>query len=214
MFYSSLDPGSAVPALDFKCSSEGCWYCKGLCHCCMCPVSLQDGKVIRLESDKILYFCKEECRQLVCPEPGAPPVVSATYHEMKPGKVIGPAKLQILKSMKSEGDIFSRLEFIELCVNTSPGTNEDVPLGRPYVLWQVRTGSQQFLDFLINDDFEPLQSIWSSQSSELNVSLQEEAVKMQLHRLLQNILQIVLSKIGFTSVHSFVMSYASPTLDK
>ena len=121
----------------------------------MCPVSLQDGKMIRIESDKILYFCKEECRQLVCPEPGAPPVVSATYHKMKPGKVIGPAKLQILKSMKSEGDTFNRLEFIELCVNTSPGTNEDIPLGRPYVLWQVRTGNQHFLDFLISDDFEP-----------------------------------------------------------
>jgi len=178
----------------------------------MFPVSLQDGKVIQIEAGKILYFCKEECCQLVCPVPGAPPVVSATYHEMKPGKVIGPAKLQILKSTLPEGEVFSRLEFIELCIKTAPDSNNDIPSCTPYVLWQIRSTDQKFLDFLICDDFEPLKCLWSSQFSQLNY-LQDEAVKRQLHKLLQNILQLVLSKIGFANLYLFVMSYTSPKLD-
>ena len=52
------------------------------------------------------------------PDPGAPPTISATYHKMKPGEEMGPAKLQILKSVLSEGEKQSRLEFIELCINS------------------------------------------------------------------------------------------------
>ena len=180
----------------------------------MWPISQQEGKLVQLQPDNLLYFCGEKCQQLMYPDPGAPPTVSATYHKMKPGESMGPAKLQILKSVVSEGERQGRLEFIELCVNTSPDTIKDVPIGKPYVVWHIRSTDQQFLDFILNDACEPVECIWHSKSARLNMSLQDEAVRNQLSKLLKNILQIVLNQIGFPDLKSFVMSYIPSTLDQ
>ena len=180
----------------------------------MWPISQQEGKLVQLQPDNLLYFCGGKCQQLMYPDPGAPPTVSATYHKMKPGESMGPAKLQILKSVVSEGERQGRLEFIELCVNTSPDTIKDVPIGKPYVVWHIRSTDQQFLDFILNDACEPVECIWHSKSARLNMSLQDEAVRNQLSKLLKNVLQIVLNQIGFPDLKSFVMSYIPSTLDQ
>jgi len=180
----------------------------------MWPVSQQEGKLIQLKTDQFLYFCGEKCRQLMCPDPGAPPTVSATYHKMKPGEKMGPAKLQILKSMMPKGEKQSRLEFIELCVKTSSDTYKNIPIGEPYVLWHIRSSDQKFLDFMISDACEPLECIWSSMCPQLNAHLQDAPVRDQLSNLLSNVLQIVLNQIGFPDLKSFVMSYTSSTQDQ
>ena len=180
----------------------------------MWPISQQEGKLVQLQADKLLYFCGEKCHQLMYPDPGAPPTVSATYHKMKPGEEMGPAKLQILKSVVSEGEKQSRLEFIELCIKTSPDTMKNIPIGKPYILWHIRSTDQQFLDFILNDACEPVECIWHSKSPRLNISLQDEAIRDQLSKLLKNVLQIVLNQIGFPDLKSFVMSYTSSTLDQ
>lgn len=180
----------------------------------MWPTSQQEGKLVELEPNKFLNFCGETCRQLMYPDPGAPPKVSATYHKMKPEEKMGPAKLQILKSVVSEGEVQSRLEFIELCVKTSPDVMENVAVGTPYVLWHIRYTDQQFLDFTLSDAYEPLECIWLSKCSQLNVPLQDKAVRDQLSDLLRSVLQIVLNQIGFPDLKSFVMSYTSSTLDQ
>lgn len=195
----------SVPSLDLRCLPDGCWYCKNRCHCCMWPVSQQEGKLVQPTADRFLYFCGEKCRQLVCPDPGAPPTVSATYY--KPGEDMSPVKLQILKSTESEREKQNKLEFIELCLKNSP---DNVSVGKTYVFWHIRSSTdQQFLDFMINDNCEPLECIWSSKCPQLNVPLQDEAVRNQLSNLLKNVLQIVLNKIGFPDLKSFVMSYSS-----
>lgn len=179
----------------------------------MWPISQEEGKLVQLQPDKVLHFCGEKCCQLMCPGPGAPPTVSATYHKMEPGKELGPAKLQILKSVASEGEKQSRLEFIELCVKTSNVT-ENVPMGTPYVLWHIRSNDQQFLDFILNDACEPLECIWSSTCPQLSIPLQDEAVRDQLRNLLNNILQLVLNQIGFPDLKAFVESYTTSALDQ
>ena len=177
----------------------------------MSPISQEEGKLVQCQPNKRLYFCGDKCHQLMYPDPGAPPTISATYHKMKPGEEMGPAKLQILKSVLSEGEKQSRLEFIELCINTSPGVVENlVAVGRPYVLWHIRSIDQQFLDFVLNDDCEPLECIWSS----ADTPLQDEAVRNHLSNLLKNILQIVLNQIGFPDLKSFVQSHFQQALLK
>lgn len=208
--FSSLKSTRSVPSLDLRCVPNGCWYCKNLCYCCMWPIS-QEGKFVQLKPDQFIYFCGEECRQLMYPNPGAPPTVSATYHKMKPGEKMGSAKLQILKSMIPKGENQSRLEFIELCVKTSSDTDKSIAIGKPYVLWQVRSSDQQFLDFMISDACEPLECIWSSKCPQLNIHLQDAPVRDQLSNLLNNVLQIVLNQIGFPDLKSFVMSYTTST---
>ena len=169
----------------------------------MWPISQQEGKLVQLQPDKRLYFCGDECRQLMYPDPGSPPAISATYHKMKSDKMMGPAKLQILKSVLSEGEKQSRLEFIELCIDTPPGAVENVAIGKPYVLWHIRSTNQQFLDFVVNDNCEPLECIWSAE----DMSLKDEAVRNHLSNLLKNVLQIVFNQIGFPDLKSFVQSY-------
>ena len=172
----------------------------------MSPISQEEGKLVQCQPNKRLYFCGDKCQQLVYPDPGAPPTISATYHKMKPGEEMGPAKLQILKSVLSEGEKQSRLEFIELCINTSPSVVENlVAIGRPYVLWHIRSIDQQFLDFMLNDDCESLECICSSEDT----ALQDKAVRNHLSNLLKNILQIVLNQIGFPDLKSFVQSYCT-----
>ena len=170
----------------------------------MWSISQQEGKLVQLQPDKRLYFCGDECRQLMYPDPGAPPTISATYHKMKPDEEMGPAKLQILKSVLSEGEKQSRLEFIELCINTS-GAVENVAIGKPYVLWHIRSTDQQFLDFVVNDDCEPLKCIWSSE----DMSFKDEAVRNHLSNLLKNVLQLVFNQIEFPDLKSFVQSYCT-----
>lgn len=175
----------------------------------MWPVSLQEGKLVQLQPDEHLYFCGEKCRRLMHPDPGAPPTISAKYHKMKPGEEMGPAKLQILKSVVSEGERQSRLEFIELCVKTSPDSMKTIAVGTPYVLWHIRSTNQQFLDFILSNDCEPLECMWSSESSQLSISLQDEGVRNHLSNLLKNVIQIVLNQIGFPDLKSFVQSYCT-----
>ena len=178
-------------------------------------IAQEEGKFVQLQPDKFLYFCGEKCRQLMYPDPGAPPTISATYHKMKPGEEIGLAKLQILKSIVPEGKKQSKVEFIELCIKTSPDAMENVPVGKPYVLWLIRsTDQQQFLDFILSDACELLQCIWHSKFSQLSISLQDEAIKGQLNKLLKNVFQIVLNQIGFPDLKSFVMSYTSSVLEQ
>ena len=205
VFLRPLDSDSAVPAIDVKCSPDGCWYCHSLCHLCMCVLPAWKGISIAAEPEEpVLKFCGELCQQLVQPKPESPPHVSATYHVKKPGKVVGPAKLQITKSILSHGAKFSSVEFIELCVNNG---SEGTPVGVPYVVWQVRSvSSQSFSDFVLSSEFEPIENVWSSKLPSLNVSLEDPAVKHKLHALLKNVLELVLRKIGFSSLQPFVLA--------
>jgi len=92
---------------------------------------------------------------------------------------------------------------------------ENVPVGKPHVLWLIRSADQQqFLDFILSDACELLQCIWHSKFSQLNISLQDEAVKEQLNKLLKNVLQIVLNQLGFPDLKSFVMSYTLSILEQ
>ena len=175
----------------------------------MFPVSMSEGKTVKQEPDKpLLLFCSEECQQLVYPEPGAPPTVSVTYHKLKPGKIVGPAKLQILKSMVPKGNRFSQLEFIELCIKTDPDNSDDgIPIGKPYIIWQICSSKEQkFMDFFISNSFEPTESLWMSPFSQLNVSFQDPIVRDRICDLMKNVLELVLNKLGFTNLNSFVAS--------
>ena len=151
-----------------------------------------------------LSFCGEECEQFVHPKPGSPPKVSAIYHKKKPGKVIGPAKLQVTKSMLSPGVEFSQLEFIELCISDG---SEGIPPEKPYVIWQIRSvDSQKVMDFFIDSNFVPVKCLWTSKFPQLNVSLQDSVLKGRLCDLLTNVLALVLKKLGHDSLDSFVLS--------
>ena len=171
----------------------------------MRQVPLWEGRGTEPKPGKpILIFCGDKCQQLVHQEPGSPPKVSAIYHKKKPGVVIGPAKLQVTKSMLPPRTEFNQLEFIELCISDG---SEGIPAEKPYVMWQIRSvDGQKFMDFLITDNFEPVKCLWASNAPQLNLSLQDSAIKVQLCDLLKNVLAIVLKKIGHESLNSFVLS--------
>lgn len=147
-------------------------------------------------------FCGKDCQDLLCPKPGSPPKLSASYNKKKPGKKAGPAKLQIEKSLRSAGDMFCRLEYIELCVGDG---QEGRKVGAPYVLWQIRSiTSQNFLDFYINDKFEPLECVWTCNNPHMNMFLDDSAAREKISSLLQNVLILVLEKIGYKQLDLFI----------
>lgn len=150
-----------------------------------------------------LKFCGENCRELIQLKAGSSPKISATYNQKKPGKIVGPAKLEITKSVLLPGATFSKVEYIQLCIGD--GQETGISVETPYVLWQVRTvTSQNFMDFVINDNFEPLACLWTSGNSGLNISLTDAPVKTQVTQLMRNILALVLEKIGYKTLNSFV----------
>lgn len=176
----------------------------------MFPVSLSEGKTVELEAEEehqkslSFCFCSDECLKLVIPESGAPPTVSVTYNKPKPGKVIGPAKLVILKSMVPDGEMFSQLESIQVCIDVEGGK---LPAGKPYIIWQIRSiSSQKFMDFFISNNFEATTCLWTSQISALNIDLNDPAVSERIYTLMKNVLELVLHKIGFSSLDDFVAS--------
>ena len=203
--FRSIDETESIPSLDTKCFPDGCWYCKNLCHCCMRKVPLWTAQEAEQTPGSLtLTFCGEECRHLVHPKPGSPPKVSAIYHQKKPGKAIGPAKLQVTKSILSPGAEFSQLEFIDLCISDG---SEGIPPEKPYIMWQIRSvDCQKFMDFFIADNFEPVKCLWTSKLPQLNVSLEDSVVKSQIYQLLTNVLTMVLKNLGYGSLESFVVS--------
>ena len=171
----------------------------------MYPVPLWASEAPSLSpgpEEPLTKLCGENCQELLHPKPGSPPKVSVTFNKKKPGKIVGPAKLQITKSLLPSGAKFSKLEYIELCIADGCGVT---PVGVPYVLWQLRSiNSQSFMDFTINDKFEPLECLWMSRNAQLNISLDDSPVKIQICRLLQNVLALILEKLGYKCLGSFV----------
>lgn len=171
----------------------------------MCPVPLwaaADAAILQDPEEPLLKFCGEHCQELVQPKNGSSPKVSATFNRKKPGKIIGPAKLQITKSLLPPGARFSQLEYIELCI----GDGQGLAVGTPYVLWQLRSvSSQSFMDFVINDKFEPLECLWTSKNPGLNIPLADASVKIRVTQLLHSVLALVLEKIGYKSLDLFVV---------
>ena len=198
---TSESESESIPSLDSKCQ-PGCWYCEDLCHCCMHPVSLWATELPKIspEPDEPLpKFCGGNCQELVRPKPGSSPKVSATFNKKKS---VGPAKLQILKSVLPPGATFSKLEYVELCIGDGFGGR---PVGTPYVLWQIRSiNSQSFMAFSVNNEFEPLESLWTSKNPLLNINLAESTVKIRISQLLNNVFKLVLEKIGYKSLDTFV----------
>ena len=199
---SKSSESECVPSLDIKCQPACCWYCKDLCHCCMRPVSLwatPPPKTSPETDEPLLKFCGKACQELVRSEPGSSPKVSVTFNKKKS---VGPAKLQVTKSVLSPGARFNQLEYVELCIGNGCGGR---PVGEPYVLWQVRSiKSNSFMAFSINNEFEPLENLWRSKNPQLNVDLAESSVKIRVSQLLSNLLKLVLEKIGYESLDSFV----------
>ena len=171
----------------------------------MRPVLPWTGVTIELDAENgCLKFCGDKCQSLLYPSLGSAPQVSVTVDKKAPGKVVGPVKLQIIKSVPPQDCRQShQLEFIELCISDS--SFDKVPPKTPYVIWQIRTiKMQKFMDFFITNQFEVTDSVWMSKCPQLNLSLDDSAVKKRVLELLQNVLMLVLSKIGYSTLDAFI----------
>lgn len=185
-------------SLDNKCKPGCCWYCEKLCSVCMHPVPLwavASSPDLPAPEGPLPTFCGKDCQELFSPKLDSPQKVSATYNK----KNVGPAKLQVSKFLPSPGATF---DYIELCIGTGC---EGVQIGAPYIVWQSRSiTSQSFMDFFINDKFEPLECVWTSSNTQMDKYLENTAARNKISSFLQNIFALVLEKIGYKQLESFI----------
>ena len=176
----SIRGSDDLPSLGNKCSPEGCWYCKDLCHCCLKPAySWDKGE----SSQDIPYrFCSKKCMGLYCFHPSKMPqsmFVIDHRNEFKTGQFKGPSVLDILYFSRKEGKTYNTVEFINFCLGDG---SKDLQLGEPYVLWQFREiDSQFFFSFHTTTECIPLGPLWPSLLEEDDdvIALQEAFLKLE-----------------------------------
>ena len=192
-----------LPSLDTKCSPEGCWYCKDLCHCCLKPAHpWSKGEYVQ----EIPYrFCSKKCMGLLCFHPSKMPqsmFVIDHRDEFKSGKFKGCSVLDILYVNRKEGKKYNTVEFIHLCLGDG---SEDLPLREPYILWQFRdVDSQLFLNFHTTVECIPLGPLWPSLLGENDdvVALQEASLKLEPK--LASTINTAVQALGCESVQAYL----------
>ena len=206
----SIRGSEELPALDIKCSPEGCWYCSDLCHCCLKPAHpWSKGEA----SQDIPYrFCSKKCMGLYCFHPSKMPqsmFVIDHRDEFKENKFKGPSILDILY-ISRKGEQYNTVEFVNFCVGHR---SEGLPLDNPYILWQIRDiDSQFFLNFLTTVECIPLEPLWPSLlgNNENVIALQE--VLLQMEPKLSCVVKAAVQALGCENVE--VYSSAFDTTEK
>ena len=138
--------------LDFKCK-DGCWYCEDRCHHCLQPATV--GYSLRTVERQILKFCKvNPCYSFYVPLPESPPTFILPLPHASSDSSDSELLIQIVKVI-STGWSSKTVAIVHLCI--VPGTNKR----QLYVLTHFRTaGSHAFFDFLISENYEPLNTMW------------------------------------------------------
>lgn len=201
--HQSIRGSDDLPSLDTKCSPEGCWYCKDLCHCCLKPAHpWSKGE----NGQEIPYrFCSKKCMGLLCFHPSKMPqsmFVIDHRDEFKSGKFKGPSVLDILHINRKEGKQYNTVEFIHLCIGEG---SEDLPHGELYILWQFHdVDSQFFLAFHITVECIPLSPLWPSLLGEDDdvVLLQETFLKLEPK--LASTIKTAVQALGCENVQAYI----------
>ena len=197
-------------SLSTKCSPEGCWYCKDLCHCCLKPAhSWSKGET---PLDIPYRFCSKKCMGLFCFHPSKMAqsmFVIDHRDEFKAGKFKGPSVLDVLDINRREGKMYNTVDFINLCVGDG---SKGLPLSEPYILWQVHNmDSQVFMSFHITKECIPLGPLWPALLGDENnvIALQEGFLRLETK--LSSIIGRAVKALGCEDVQEYLRLFTTAT---
>lgn len=195
---------------------ESCWYCCDKCSNCLNPTS-DEYRISKEKSSRPLRFCSEVCQKLCLHTSGRDDHTSAVI--MSDGKIftLGSPDLQtilpflkpkcfpIAKSHTKILHIFMQAEntkgFViqkELILCLSDGT-EGITSGCKYVVhWSCTLHSQNFLEYLVDEDFSP--------TLPLNYLANEPAVVKLIHAIKHHGDEQVVLKKAMEVIRSFDQS--------
>lgn len=188
-----------VISLGLKCSFEGCWYCKCLCHCCLKPVSSINTEEYR--------FCSKKCTTFFCADPALLPnsiVAIDRREELLKGNFKGPSILDIIKVSNDDESSSNKnkIEFLSLCLG-----DDSSQLGKLYILWQIRSiHSQYFVNFSITEECVPLEILWPQYSDQKNLSALQEACQ-KLQPVLYSLIKKSVLALGCECIADYLVTF-------
>ena len=193
--YRLKQPLMTLAPLDFKCKG-GCWYCEDSCHHCLQPADL--GYSLRTTKGQILKFCKvNPCYTFYVPLPESPPTFIIPLPH---GSSVSELLLQIIKVIPT-GWSSKTVAVIHLCIGNSVS---DVEKGQLYVLTQFRTaGSHVFFDFLISENYEPLNTLWYMKHKH-SLIMRNHALFMLMIKM---IVEDALQKTSYQTLHGLLNAH-------
>ena len=204
----SVKGSNDLLTLGTKCSPEGCWYCKDLCHCCLKPArSWSEGTT---PLDIPYRFCSKKCMGMFCFHPSEMAqsmFVIDHRDEFKVGKFKGPSVLDVLDINRKEGESYNTVEFIHLCLGDG---SEDLPFQEPYILWQVRSmDSQVFMDFHVTEECIPLGPLLPSLlgGNDNVVALQEGFLRLEPK--LSSVIRKAVRALGCEDVQGYLSTFTT-----
>ena len=194
-------------SLDRRCSSSGCWYCRGRCHICM---ELANLSYTSFEAGKQVFLCcSAKCKASVVQ-------LSTELHPANQRQI--PPKHLVLASIK--GCLASVLSAhtivqVNICISIE---RSSITYGRPYATVQLHTEEQSVLfSAYLSDDLSPTQPVddfptaFSFQKL-IDSKILTDVFQMSLHTLeifsISHLLRDA-TKIDFTLAKVFSISCSS-----
>jgi len=196
VFMNRVSESFSWVSLDSKCSDNGCWYCKNLCHNCMKPAGVGYTKM----AEGVVYkHCSEHCKSLHFDNLDEIPFQADLVHL----KVNGPPNdivlLQATKVASTKMSTNTVLS-IQLCLSCA---EPKIPDNAPYALLQIRTKMRSvFLSFLILPDLSPGEHLWYTTHPQTIKSIDN----IRKSGLVQEILQLAFTQNNIPDLSSFVMN--------
>lgn len=142
---------------DRKCSPDGCWYCKDLCHNCFKPASVGYTKTVASVAYK---HCSERCRALHFDNISEAPYQADPMHLNAP--LIDTCLLRVTRVVSVDSSANAILS-IHLCISNS---HPKIPSNTPYVIQMCTAIESKFLSFFVSPDMSPMGHLWYCTPSE------------------------------------------------
>lgn len=195
-------PGpSYLPPIGRKCSAEGCWYCRDLCHCCMKKALPLSSEV---NSKSEYRYCSSKCMGMFCIDPEAMQQNTFVIDHRESFK--GSSVLEILMISRKDGDCYNTIEHIHLCIGDG---SEGLPQREPYVLWQVRSiDFQYYLSFNVTNEGIPYGILWPHlvKFKETLTSMEEAARRLETK--LADLLKVSVQTLNCSSVAEYLKKFS------
>ena len=199
-FIYRISKGLTSVSLDRKCSDDGCWYCKDLCHNCMKPAVY--GYTIMV-AGLVYKHCSEHCKLLHF---GSPPEVPFQADlVLKVNKPLSDVVLlHISEVVTTEiAANTNTILSIQLCLSYD---HPKIPNNVPYALVQIRTIIKSiFLSFLLLPDM----SLGEPLYMDCVHNMLETTENIQMSSFLQEALLLALVKNDIPDLASLLTNYRS-----
>ena len=188
VFFRNIDLPVSV---DSKCSLEGCWYCKNLCHSCLRPAAI--GYTHKTSNGELLKHCSKRCYHMY--------TSNSTFLDITVAELLSQLERQCGQVLLSATSLTQTIHSKNMIMSTLLAVaydSKDIPSGVVFLYLQSCSTKQHtsLNPVFIQHDLIPSRSVYIHSALDIQSWREEDTVRKVVEPLLE--------KLGCKDLPSFL----------